>query len=347
MIRVLLAEDSLTVRQLLVELLESDPEIEVVGQAKDGGEAVDLATRLRPDVVAMDVHMPVMDGLDATKEIMVRAPTPIVLVSSSSRVGDVETALNAMRAGALIVLEKPDDLRSARFEGHREQLIRMVKAMAQVKVVRRWAPRPPPRPAPAPVPVARRGVRAKLVAIAASTGGPAVLQRILGDLPGDFPAPVLVVQHIAKGFVHGLAEWLNGSSAVRIKVAEQGEPLRPHLAYLCPDGRHLGVQAPGVVELSEAPPIGGFRPSGSYLFESAARAFGAATAAVILTGMGCDGVAGLRAVHAGGGAVLAQDEASSVVYGMPHEAVVAGVVDATLGVEEIAPHLVALALEGA
>jgi two-component system chemotaxis response regulator CheB len=149
-IRVLLAEDSLTVRQLLVEVLQSDLGLEVVGQAKDGGEAVELARRLRPDIVVMDVHMPVMDGLAATKEIMVYSPVPIVIISSSSSAGDVEIALNAMRAGALMVLQKPDDPGSARFDGRREQLIQMVKAMAQVKVVRRWAPRPAPSAPVAP-----------------------------------------------------------------------------------------------------------------------------------------------------------------------------------------------------
>ncbi|MGA2383533.1 MAG: chemotaxis-specific protein-glutamate methyltransferase CheB [Gemmatimonadales bacterium] len=343
MIRVLLAEDSLTVRQLLVEQLQSDSGIEVVGQANNGAEAVELAWRLRPDIVAMDVHMPVLDGLDATKEIMVRSPVPIVLISSSSSPGDVELALNAMRAGALMVLEKPDDPRSARFDGRRQQLIQMVKAMAQVKVVRRWAPRRERTAAPAAPP--RRGDPIRLVAVAASTGGPAVLQRVLSDLPGDFPAPVLVVQHIATGFVGGLADWLNGSSALRVKVAEDGEALMPHVAYLSPDNRHLGAKLPGHIELSDAPPVGGFRPSGTYLFESAARLRGPALAALILTGMGSDGVAGLHKVREAGGTVLAQDEESSVVFGMPRDAVAAGVVNAVLGVEEIAPRLVALARE--
>ena len=347
MIRVLLAEDSLTVRQLLVELLQSDPELEVAGQASDGAEAVALASRLRPDVVAMDVHMPVMDGLAATKEIMVSAPCPIVLFSSSSSADEVELALNAMRAGALMVLRKPDDPQSRGFDGRRDQLIQMLKAMAQVKVVRRWASALERRPAPVPATAtaARRGRRAQLVAIVASTGGPAVLQRILGDLPGDFAAPVLIVQHIAAGFANGLADWLDASSSLRVKVAEDGEPLKPRHCYLCPDGVHLGVKLPGVVELSNTLPVGGFRPSGSFLFESAALAYGAALTAVILTGMGSDGVAGLKAVRAAGGTVLAQDEASSVVYGMPQEAVTAGVVDAVLGVEEMAPRLVALVRE--
>ncbi len=342
MIRVVIAEDSLTVRELLVEILESDPEIRVVGQAKNGAEAVDLATRLKPDLVTMDVHMPVMDGFEATKEIMVRAPAPIVLVSSSVSREDVELSFDAMRAGALMVVAKPDSPQSAVFDGRRAQFLAMVKAMSQVKVVRRWAP----RTQVVTPPVGRRrapGAKVRLVAIAASTGGPAALQRILADLPRDFPVPILVVQHIATGFVAGLASWLSGSCNLRVEVAESGGPLRERSVLLAPDDRHLGVTADARVVVADAPPVNGFRPSGTYLFESAARAYGASVAAVILTGMGSDGVEGLKAVKAAGGQVLAQDEVTSVVYGMPREAVAAGVVDAVLPVDAVAARLVELA----
>ena len=344
MIRVLLAEDSLTQRQLLVEILNGDPEIRVVGEAKDGAEAVSLARNLRPDVIVMDIHMPVMDGLAATKEIMVQAPTPIVLISSSSSPLDVELALNAMRAGALLVVEKPNNRGAADFDGRREQLLRMAKAMSQVKVVRQRAAQPQ-RAEPASR-LAVRSVPIRLVAVAASTGGPAALQRIVGDLPRDFAAPMLVVQHVAAGFVHGLADWLNASSLHQVKVAEDGEPLRQHVIYLAPDDRHLGIRAPDVIELSAVPPINGFRPSGTHLFESAARLYGPSLAAVILTGMGSDGVEGLKAVRAAGGTVLAQDEASCVVFGMPRDAITAGVVDAVLSAEQIGGRLAALVREG-
>lgn len=345
MIRVVIAEDSLTVRELLVEILESDPEIRVVGQAKNGAEAVELATRLKPDLITMDVHMPVMDGFEATKEIMVRAPAPIVIVSSSASREDVGHSFDAMRAGALMVVAKPDNPQSAVFDGRRAQFLAMAKAMSQVKVVRRWAPRTPAVTPPA----GRRqapGAKLRLVAIAASTGGPAALQRILADLPRDFPAPILVVQHIAQGFVAGLEHWLNSSCNLRVKVAEDGEPLRAPGVYLAPDDRHVGVDQAGWVRLSDVAAIGGFRPSGTHLFESAARAFGPGLAAVILTGMGRDGVDGLKAVKQAGGLVIAQDEATSVVYGMPGEAVRAGVVDVELPLGAVASQLTALLAGG-
>jgi len=242
MIRVLVAEDSLTVRELLVEILQSDPEIVVVGQAKNGAEAVQLAVQLKPDLITMDAQMPIMDGFAATKEIMVVAPTPILIVSSSASGAEVDLSLNAMRAGALIVSPKPDNPRSDRFNGRRDELLAMVKAMAQVKVVRRWGPRPSTPPTRPPSLGTEGG---QLVAIAASTGGPAALQRILSDLPGDFPVPLLVVQQISTGFVDGLAHWLSSSCNLQVKVAEPGEPLAKRTVYLAPDRRHLGVSTGG------------------------------------------------------------------------------------------------------
>ena len=344
--RVVLAEDSLTIRELLVELLRSDPEIVVVGEAKNGAEAVDLAVRLKPDLIAMDIHMPVMDGLEATKEIMVREPTPIVLVTSSASREDAALSFDAMRAGALAVLPKPDNPASPRFDGRKEELIRMIKAMAEVKVVRRWAERPRARPL-APPPRADLGGRRRIVAIAASTGGPAALQQILAALPAGFGAPVLVVQHIASGFVAALADWLNASSALHVKVAEDGEPLAARTVYLAPEDRHLGVTLDGRAALSDAPPVGGHRPSANHLFSSVSRSFGRAAAAVILTGMGRDGVDGVREVKSSGGYVIAQDEATSVVYGMPHEAASTGITDAVLSLDEIATRLATLVDGGA
>ncbi len=347
MIRVLVVDDSPTARALLVEILRADPEVQVIGEAKDGQEGVELAGRLRPDLVTMDVRMPRLDGFAATKEIMIASPTPIVIVTSSFGSREVDLAMQSLRAGALAVLRKPPGPESPAFEEAAHKLLTTVKAMAHVKVVRHWGAAGPARAPPdAPHPPPRLGRRDTLVAIATSTGGPAALHRLLSRLPHDFPAPVLAVQHNAPGFMHGLVAWLGGGCGLTVKVAEQGEPLRPGTVYLAPDDRHLGVAPAGTVLLSPAPPVGGFRPSGTFLFESAARARGSSVVALILTGMGDDGVDGLRAVRQAGGHVIAQDEATSVVWGMPGSAVAAGLADSVLPLDSIALRLTELVIRG-
>jgi two-component system chemotaxis response regulator CheB len=346
MIRVIVVDDSPTARVLLVDILRSDPELEVIGEAGDGVEAVELTQRLRPDVVTMDIHMPRMDGFAATKEIMITAPTPIIIATNSTRAAEVEVAMYALRAGAVTVVSKPHGPASPGFEEARARLVSTVKAMAGVKVVRRWRihddslAESAPQRLSSPTGTPRSGVpRTSIVAIAASTGGPAALQALLETLPGDFPVPILIVQHIAVGFMNGLAAWLNSVCDLRVKIAEQGERLMPHSVYLAPDGRHLGVSNPSLVSLDEGPPVGGFRPSGTFLFEAVARVFGAGAAAVILTGMGEDGVVGLRTVRRQGGRIFAQNEKSSVVFGMPGAAVAAGLADVVAPPEQIAVQL--------
>jgi two-component system chemotaxis response regulator CheB len=349
MLNALVVDDSATARALIVAILQSDPGIRVVGEGKDGAEAVELTQKLRPQVITMDLRMPRLDGFEATREIMIAAPTPIVIVTASTERTEVEIAMHALRAGALAVLRKPRGPGSPGFEDEAQKLLATVKAMAQVKVVRHWRPGPnvagslrePVRTRGASAPPSP-GARCKVVAVATSTGGPAALQRVLGGLPGDFPAPILVVQHITPGFTAGLAAWLNTVCDLQVKVAEPGDLLAPHTVYLAPDDRHLGAAGPAAVALSGAPPLGGFRPSGTFLFESVARAFGPAAVAVILTGMGEDGVAGLRAVRQAGGRVIAQDEKSSVVFGMPGAAVAAGLADQVLALDAISGRLLEL-----
>lgn len=342
MIRVLVAEDSPTARQLLVTMLTSDPGITVVGEARNGAEAVEMAERLRPDLITMDVQMPVLDGLEATMRIVGKVPTPIIIVSSQANAGELELSLEATRAGALMVLPKPEGPHSSRFREQQEHLVAMVKAMSDVKVVRRWGASTPAKPHRAfitPKPVQSTG-QPRVVTIGASTGGPAALRDVLAALPGNFPIPILVVQHISKGFLGGLANWLAANTRLEVRVASSSDIARAGVVYLAPDDHHLGIREDGRIVLSSAPPVGPFRPSASRLFESAAEAFGGRMIAVILTGMGDDGVSGLRAVHAAGGLVIAQDEATSVVYGMPREAARAGVVRTVLPLPEIAAHLV-------
>jgi two-component system chemotaxis response regulator CheB len=337
-IRILVAEDSPTVRELLIAILESDPELTVVGRAANGKEAVELTRTLHPDVITMDIHMPVMDGLEATREIMVQNPTPILVVTSRSSPSQIELSLSAEKAGALMLVATPHNPHDPAFAQHRDRLVSMVKAMARVKVVRRWVKRHEPHPVP---PLYSGKGQVRLVAIAASTGGPAAVQQLLAALPPDFPLPILLVQHIAEDFVQGLAKWLTGHSRLQVKVALQNEPLLPRTVYLAPDDRHLGVTDAKHTLLSSAPPIGGFRPSASFLFNSAAAVYRRSLLAVILTGMGRDGVAGLHAVREHGGRVIAQDEESCAVFGMPREAIAEGLVDAVLPLPQIAPRILA------
>ena len=320
-------------------MLSSDPAFTVIGEARDGAEAIRKAVELTPDLITMDVHMPVADGIDATKAIMREAPTPILVVSSIANT-DVELSLNAIQAGALMVVEKPSDPQSPSFSRQRDQLLTMAKAMSEVKVVRRWSGGSSPTYTRS---IRRPNTIVRLVAIGTSTGGPAALRRILLDLPGTFPVPILAVQHIARGFIEGLVKWLGMNCALRVKVAVDGELLDAGTVYVAPDDHHLGASTDGRVRLSSIPPIGGFRPSADHLFESCGRSYGADMIAVILTGMGRDGTDGLQTVHAAGGRIIAQDEATSVVYGMAREAVRSGAVDEILPLEHIAARLGELA----
>jgi two-component system chemotaxis response regulator CheB len=274
----------------------------------------------------------VLDGFGATQRIMTERPTPIIVVSGQD-VNAVGFALNAMKAGALAAVAKPPAPGAPEFEAQARHLLTMARAMSGVTLLPRVAT-PTPVPA-APSPRGRPRGRARVVAIAASTGGPPALSRILSELPADFRAPILVVQHIAEGFADGLAKWLGASSPLTVKVAAHGEPLQPGHVYLAPDRCHLGV-AGERVELSDAPPIDGFKPSGSHLFESVARSFGAAALGLILTGMGRDGLSGLHALRAAGGTVVAQDKESSVIFGMNGEAVLAGLTDDVLPLDALA-----------
>jgi len=337
MIRVLVAEDSPTARELLVSLLRSDPELEVVGEAHNGEEAVAAVQRLHPDVVTMDVRMPILDGFEATRRIMTECPTPIVIVSASIDMRDVENSMRALRAGALAILPKPVGPRSPEFEREAQEFLSTVRSMSQVKVVRRW-----PERAARPPTEARRAEVPRILAIAASTGGPPAIQTVLAGLPAAFPAPIVLVQHIAAGFVRGFAAWLDGSCPFQVSLGAEGMPLRAGAVHVAPDDCQMGLAAGEVLRLSSSPAVDGFRPSASYLFASVARAFGPAAVCVILTGMGKDGVAGLRAVRERGATILAQDEETCVVYGMPKAVVEAGLADEILPLHAIAPRLIDL-----
>jgi two-component system chemotaxis response regulator CheB len=342
MTKVLIADGSATDRAALVKLLRADPGIDVVGEASHSIEALEMVKRLRPDIIVMGVYLPASGGFRATKEVMIEAPTPIVIVSDEHDARQVEMSILALRAGALAIASMPASVSHEVSGSAGERLIATVKAMSEVKVVRRW--REGSRLwAAAPQAAAEVEARSSIVAVAASTGGPAALQQILSELPADFCLPILVVQHIGSGFVDGLVDWLNSVCSLHVKRATDGELLSAHTVYVAPDDEHLGVSGRSRIMLSQAGQIDGFRPSATFLFESVARAFGASAVHVILTGMGRDGVCGLQVARQFQGTILAQDQASSVVFGMPGAAIDAGLADCVLPLLSIADQLISLA----
>jgi len=331
-IRVVVAEDSPTTREYLVHLLDADPALDVVGQARDGQEAVELVEALRPDAVVMDVEMPRMDGYEATRQIMERAPIPIVMVSAHSSQLE-ERAFEALSAGALVLLNKPAGPGDPGYAATALQLVATVKLMAEVKVVRRWRKLDAdPQPAASRIGPPRK---MRAVAIGASAGGPPTVAEILSDLPAELSCPVLLVQHIAPGFAAGLVEWLGRATSLAVKLAEPDEPARPGTVYVAPDGVHMGIADGGQIRLTTEGELDGFRPSASHLLRSAAGSCGPAAIGVLLTGMGRDGAAGLLELRKAGGVTIAQDKESSVVFGMPMEAIRLGAAEHVLPPKKI------------
>ena len=334
-IRVMVVEDSPVVREWLVHVLESAPGINVVGTASNGEEAVDAAMRVMPDVITMDIHMPKMNGLDATRRIMEICPIPIVIVSGSGESNDVENTFSALEAGALAFVPRPPGTGHPDHEASARELLNVVKAMSEVKLVRRW----PKKSSGA----ARANASLDVAAIGASTGGPPVLQTILSMMPKDFPLPVLVVQHMAAGFVKGFADWLDQSSALPVAIARNGEAVLPSRAYIAPDGFQMKLEKGGRISLTTDEPEGGLRPSVSFLFRSIAANYGNRAVAGLLTGMGRDGAAELAILKERGAVTFVQDRESSVVYGMPGEAIRLNGANYVLAPEHIAAFLTGMA----
>ena len=341
-IRVLVADDSLTVRQRIVEALSGKPEFQVVGQAADGKQAIELCQDLKPDVMTLDMVMPVMSGLAATEYLMAICPTPILIVSASTNRGDLFKTYEALAAGAVDVLDKASDDMD---EGWDERLAAALRMVAQVKVfshLRRGEPQAPMENLPWMAP--RGALRA--VCIGASTGGPGAVLALLRGLPKDFPLPVLLVMHLPKGFDQALAAWLDGESPLRSAFAQDGQALPPvgqGCVLMASPDRHL-VLRQGCLWLDQGEERHFNRPSVDVLFESVAAELGSAAVACLLTGRGHDGAAGLLALRRAGALCLVQDQSSSVDFGMAGEAVRLNAVDQILPLEKMAPFLTALAL---
>jgi len=346
LINVLVVEDSPVVREFLVHILGADPGIRIVGTAHDGEEALDVVRRTCPDVITMDIHMPKLNGLEATRRIMETDPTPIVIVSGSENPREVVTTFDAMEAGALAVLRRPAGLGHPDHEATVRELVRTVKLMAEVKVVRRWPRRGTPARRPAEFGLAQEPTKVRIVAIGASTGGPPVLQTILAALPKNFPVPIAIVQHMATGFSQGFVEWLAQFSALPVHLATHGESMLPGHVYLAPDEVQMKVIRGGKIALTRDEPENGLRPSVSCLFRSVAEIYGCDTVAGLLTGMGRDGAEELRLLKEKGAVTFAQDKDSSVVHGMPGEAIRLDAAMLVLPPEKIAAVLTSLAGNG-
>lgn len=333
-IRVLIVNDSEFQQKLVARILESDPEIEVAGYAGDGIEAIEKTLRLQPDVITMDIKMPVMNGLQATREIMEKCPTPILIMSVTIR-EEQKFTFTCLQLGAL-------DFVSMSTEGGimESELISKVKLCSRIKVVTHVGRRErliteSPQP--------KKAERYKVAGIAVSTGGPVALMEVLLHLPQDFSIPIVVVQHISDGFTAGLVVWLNSQCKIKVVEAQAGDELRPERVYLAPSGYHLTVDEDERVKLMDKDFPGNYhKPSADVMLNSLAKVYGPAAIGIIMTGMGKDGAAGIKAINKAGGFTIAQDEASSVIFGMNKTAIDEGSVKKVLSLQEIPGALIAL-----
>jgi two-component system chemotaxis response regulator CheB len=346
-IRVVVVDDSPTARGLLVSLLNSTDGMQVIGTGASGEEALQLAKRLKPDVMTLDVNMKGMDGFAATRLIMRESPLPIILVTSSMMPNETNLTFQALNAGALTVVRKP----GLADPDTCDRLVQTVQVMAGVPVIHHWGRHNATASLAAAQAVrARRSNEAqpkvdqlKMIGVAASTGGPAALAAVFRPLPASFPWPILVVQHISLGFGMGLVQWIDTQTALQTRMAEHGEVPRAGTILFAPDDYHMQVNARGEVELVKGQPFKGLRPSANPLFQSMASVYNANALGIMLTGMGDDGAEGMSALYLAGGFTIAQDEESSVIYGMPRAVIERQVVSQTLPLDEIGPTLASYA----
>src|SRR3954467_11260395 len=375
-IRVLIVDDSAFMRKVLQSIISADPSLEVCGEARDGKDAVEKTEQLNPDVLTMDINMPHVDGLQATEIIMSKQPKPIVIVSSESRDG-ADITLKALELGAIDFVAKPSSGIDLDMNSVRDELVRKLKLASKVRVIRTAvrsklgaeiassAPRTEPAPAhgrlasaaavaaPAPTPqrlqpagpptmnptLARANGKFPVVVLAASTGGPQTLMNLIPRFPRGFAGAVILVQHMPGNFTGQFSQQLADIAQIKVKEAEQGEMLQPGVLYVCPGSHHLRVTPTGRITLDDGPRISGYRPCADVTLETVAQFAGPMSIGVVLTGMGNDAARGVTSVKDSGGHVIAQDEATSVIFGMPAEAIKTGAVDQVLGIENIFPAL--------
>jgi len=338
MIRVLIVDDSKVIQEFLKHLLASDADIEVVGVAGSGYEAIELNRIEKPDIITMDIQMPGMDGYVTSRTIMETYPTPIVIVSGIEGVKDPANAPMFIESGALAVVLRPAPFELPQFISFRKELIEVVKLMSEIKVVKLYPKNLKNKTIPpTKIPVFEKELRRiKIVAIGASTGGPIALQIILSRLPANLLVPVLIVQHIAPGFVKVFQKMLSSTSGIKLKIAEEGELISAGTGYIAPDNFHMGITPKSRIILSNEPQENGSKPSVSYLFRSVAHSYGPNSLGVLLTGMGKDGADELKDMKDKGAITVVQNEGSSVVFGMPGEALKLGASNNAFTPEKIA-----------
>jgi two-component system chemotaxis response regulator CheB len=342
MINILIVDDSPTETELLKALFEAEKDMRVIGCAKNGEEAIALTQRLKPDIITMDIIMPIKNGFEATRWIMSKQPTPIVVISSAANDKVLNTTFLALEAGALSVLEKPVGPNAAAFPMMSQRIIDTVRSMSQIKVIKRRFHIPLKKLSPVTQFEAKRG-QYEIIAIGVSVGGPQALKTIFSKLPAQFPIPIVVVQHMTSGFIQGFAHWLNKNCALTVKNAEHNEPLLGGTIYFAPDNHHLEIhrrQEKLIASLIKKDPVSGFCPSATVLLQSVAKVSGSQAIGILLTGMGNDGAQGLLELKQAKGHTLIQDKESAVVFGMAGVAESLNAVDKVVILDKLADYLI-------